>query len=280
MLFSITTSRLINEKGNKYSIYWNVPTFQCHKYGYNFTNLTDYGIIQNTADKFQGDRIAIMYDPGYYPAIIDGKFRNGGVPQEGNLSKHLVLFKKDLEKAVPDPNFKGIGIIDFERWRPIYRENWASLDIYRQVSKEIEAKKHPELSKSAIEKKAARRFEKYAFSFFNDTLALAIELRPKAKWGYYAFPYCFNFTPKNAQKECTNVVKEDNNRSTWMYKTGTSIFPSVYLPQNKLSEKKKAQLIEYRILESIRITEMSGTKLSVLPYVHYKYTDTHAFLSK
>lgn len=65
-----------------------------------------------------------------------------------------------------------------------------------------------------------------------------------------------------------------------MYKTGTSIFPSVYLPQNKLSEKKKAQLIEYRILESIRITEMSGTKLSVLPYVHYKYTDTHAFLSK
>lgn len=84
-----------------------MPTFQCHKYGYNFTNLTDYGIIQNTADKFQGDRIAIMYDPGYYPAIIDGKFRNGGVPQEGNLSKHLVLFKKDLEKAVPDPNFKG-----------------------------------------------------------------------------------------------------------------------------------------------------------------------------
>lgn len=43
----------------------------CHKYGIKFEKLKDFGIIQNTNDEFRGDQIAILYDPGMFPALHD-----------------------------------------------------------------------------------------------------------------------------------------------------------------------------------------------------------------
>ncbi|CAH1404350.1 unnamed protein product [Nezara viridula] len=123
----------------------------CQKYGINFSGLDDYGIIQNINDKFTGEKITILYDPGFFPAMLSTNLRNDGVPQEGNLKKHLILFEKELEKNIPDKNFSGVGVIDFEHWRPIWRENWGILDKYRQHSIKIEKEKHPFWSKSAIE---------------------------------------------------------------------------------------------------------------------------------
>jgi Hyaluronidase len=45
----------------------------------------------------------------------------------------------------------GVGVIDFESWRPTYRQNWASLNIYRDKSKALEKKLHPYWSKDRIE---------------------------------------------------------------------------------------------------------------------------------
>ncbi|RXG59243.1 hypothetical protein Avbf_18801 [Armadillidium vulgare] len=39
-----------------FSVYWNVPTEECHKYGINF-NFSEYNIIANSGDKFYGDKI-------------------------------------------------------------------------------------------------------------------------------------------------------------------------------------------------------------------------------
>uniref|UniRef100_A0AB38ZE73 Hyaluronidase n=1 Tax=Ectomocoris sp. TaxID=3104572 RepID=A0AB38ZE73_9HEMI len=276
----LTVVEQVATQKNDFIVYWNVPTFQCRSYGYNFTQLNHFGITQNSGDKFRGESITILYDPGYYPAIIDGKDRNGGLPQEGNLEKHLTMFKKDVLKAIPDPDFNGVGIIDFEHWRPIFRENWASLDIYRRRTREMVKIKYPYLDRSAVEKMATQIFEKSSFPFMNETLALAIRLRPNAMWGYYAFPYCFNFSPKNLKKECTPEVKVDNDKSTWMYKTGTAVYPSVYLQQKVLNEAKRAKLIQYRTLEGNRIAEMAAQKLKQYTYIYFKYTDTGEYLSK
>ena len=43
-------------------------------------------------------------------------------------------------------------MIDFEAWRPIFRQNWASLLIYREFSRYIEELDHPGASRSEIEK--------------------------------------------------------------------------------------------------------------------------------
>lgn len=42
---------------------------------------------------------------------------------QGNLSEHMNYFKQHVDELVPDVNNKGLVIIDFESWRPIYRWN-------------------------------------------------------------------------------------------------------------------------------------------------------------
>ena len=137
--------------------------------------------------------------------------RNGGVPQEGDLKKHLEMFQKHLIKQIPNGSFSGIGVIDFESWRPIFRQNWASLEPYKTLSIKLERKRHPFSSESAVKKEAKRRFEKYARIFMEETLNMAKKLRPKAKWGYYGYPYCFNQTPGQPTAHCNRQTIAENN---------------------------------------------------------------------
>lgn len=97
-----------------FKIVWNVPTFQCHKYGMNFSEVSDWGITQNYGDPFRGDKIALLYDPGLFPALLETTTegdlvrRNGGVPQEGNITLHLEIFTDLIKnKLIPDENFAG-----------------------------------------------------------------------------------------------------------------------------------------------------------------------------
>lgn len=57
-----------------------------------------------------------------------------------------------------------------------------------------------------------KRFEKAAQQFFHNTLLVAKKLRPNALWGYYGFPLCFNYTPKNQKATCSDSVMENNKR--------------------------------------------------------------------
>ncbi|KAF6213104.1 hypothetical protein GE061_010819 [Apolygus lucorum] len=263
-----------------YDVIWNVPSEMCHKHGFNFSQVSKNGIIQNSGDSFKGNHMVILYDPGLFPAILSSGDRNGGVPQEGNLDIHLRKFANDLKKAVPSEDFNGIGVIDFEHWRPVWRENWSALDVYRQRSCEIEQKKHPRETKSVIEKQAKNRFEKAAVAFMDSSLNLARKLRPKGRWGFYAFPYCFNFTPKNNYMKCSAETKDDNDRSYWMWKTGNALFPSAYIHEKKLPMAKRAKMIEGRTTEGLRVASKKSTSLPVYVYVSMKYQDTFAFLSK
>lgn len=94
-----------------------------------------------------------MYDPGIYPALDarSNTRRNGGVPQEGDLTLHLEQFKKTMDELVPDVNNNGIIVIDFESWRPIFRQNFGELKPYKEVSFNIERQRHPFWSKASIE---------------------------------------------------------------------------------------------------------------------------------
>ncbi|XP_048006101.1 uncharacterized protein LOC125241592 [Leguminivora glycinivorella] len=265
-----------------FHVYWNVPTFQCKSKKVAFDDLFEkYGIIQNQNDAFQGEQITILYDPGLFPAILkeesSGKLRtrNGGVPQEGDLDEHLTAFRFVLDHAIPDPDFSGIGVIDFESWRPIFRQNsWGVLVPYRNLSLQIERQRHPWWTKSMIEKEAKRRFERSGREFMQATVALARLLRPQAKWGYYGFPYCFNMAGSKLVETCPSIVQQENDQTSWLWTESTALYPSVYSSRN-LSSAQLAGLIRGRVTESTRVSR----GLPILPYFWYKYRDA-GFMSE
>ena len=43
------------------------------------------------------------------------------------------------------------------------------------------------------------------------TLELAKILRPKAIWGYYGFPYCYNYRTKD-EPECPELARRENDK--------------------------------------------------------------------
>lgn len=85
----------------------------CHRYGMDFSDVSSrWGIVQNSGDMFRGERMVILYDPGEFPALLHDKhgnllYRNGGVPQEGDLGRHLSKLRTQVDELVPDHNFQG-----------------------------------------------------------------------------------------------------------------------------------------------------------------------------
>lgn len=112
MVFS---NNIFNQNRANYpQLYWNTPSFQCRTHDIYFTELAEkYSFIQNENDNFRGEAIVILYDPGAFPAILEVEgssrvvLRNGGVPQEGNITFHLDVYKEILEQLIPDKAFKG-----------------------------------------------------------------------------------------------------------------------------------------------------------------------------
>ncbi|CAH2098513.1 unnamed protein product [Euphydryas editha] len=260
---------LMKDYKRPFRVYWNVPTFQCKSKKVPFDNLYEkYGIIQNDGDKYKGEKITILYNPESFPAILKNetsgeyRFRNGGVPQEGNLDEHLQSFRKIMEEAIPDPNFDGIGIIDFEDWRPIFRQNFGKMVIYKDFSYEIERKLHSWWPKKWIQAEATYRFETAARQFMQTALSLANQMRPKASWGYYGFPYCFN-------KACSPVVLAEDDLSYWMWAESSALYPSVYSNRN-LTTSQLSSLVRSLVREANRVKRYDAT---VLPYYWFSYRD-------
>lgn len=108
--------------------------------------------------------------------------------------------------------FVGVGIIDFESWRPIFRQNFGTLTPYKELSRQIERERHPLWPSNAIEKEAERRFELHGREFMEETLNYVKRVRPKALWGYYGYPYCFNMNPNTMQTDCPLQVIKENDR--------------------------------------------------------------------
>lgn len=199
----------------------------------------------------------------------------GGVPQKGDVEDHLKAFEEVLNKQVLK-DFAGVGVIDFEMWRPIYRHNFGLLKVYKNYSEELVKKEHAEYSSKVLEEEAAKQYEPAAREFMSRTLALAKKLRPGASWGYYAFPYCFNINgAKDGKEDCAKQIQDENDQlQSWLFNEVKIIFPAVYL-QTNLDLENRTKLVGGRVKEAVRVAKL--TKADPLPkvltYMRFVYTD-------
>ncbi|MFH4983140.1 hypothetical protein AB6A40_009849 [Gnathostoma spinigerum] len=120
-------------------VIWNVPSEACLVNKSIDIPLDKYRIKHNVNQSFEGKEVVLFYSykfgryPYYYHHNVSEP-RNGGLPQKVNMTDHLAKAKEDIEKAIPNENFTGVAILDFEEWRPTYETNWSAKRVYRNES--------------------------------------------------------------------------------------------------------------------------------------------------
>ena len=75
------------------------------------------------------------------------------------MSLHLAKSYVDIETMIPDTEFRGLAVIDFESYKPLWDEDWDALAVYRDLSRKLVITHHPDWSKSQIEAEAKFQFE-------------------------------------------------------------------------------------------------------------------------
>ncbi|NXN97641.1 HYAL1 protein, partial [Rhinopomastus cyanomelas] len=264
---------------------WNIPTERCaQKYNVSL-NLEIFDVVANDHQAFKGQNIIIFYINQlglvpYYTA--EGVPVNGGLPQNASLQAHLQQAARDIEVNMPSPDYSGLAVIDWEKWRPLWVRNWASLDIYRQKSVELVQQQHPQWPPELVKKTAKQQFQQSAREFMEQTLWLGKTLRPKAYWGFYHFPDCYNNAFDNLPYtgRCPEVEQQRNEELQWLWESSRALYPSIYVLTRLNGTNKVLPYVRYRVAEAFAVQHDFNNSIPVLPYSQIAYEHTTDFLSQ
>ncbi|XP_068595025.1 hyaluronoglucosaminidase 6 [Brachionichthys hirsutus] len=264
-------------------VVWNAPTESCRLRFKVDLDLGIFDIVANLNETLSGRNVTIFYHShlGYYPYYSNSGIPiNGGLPQNQSISKHLSKARADIDKLIPHKDFRGLGVIDWENWRPQWVRNWGSKDIYRIKSKEQIRTLHPNWPESKVAKEAKESFERSGQAFMNLTLALAEGRRPDGLWGFYLFPDCYNYGykqhPQHYTGECPDVEHIRNDHLMWLWKESMALYPSIYLDYELKLSPNTVKFVHYRVKEAMRVASIARTDFALPVFVYsrpfYAYT--------
>lgn len=267
---------------------WNAPTASClSQYGVDL-DLGTFSIVQNQNQTFIGENITIFYSEklGLYPHYTSqAEAVNGGVPQNASLDEHLRVASEDIRTWIPDRDFQGLAVVDWESWRPVWERNWDSKQVYWEGSRALVRSRHPDWSPERVNAAARVEFEKAGRKFMEETLKLGLRERPDGLWGFYGFPNCYNYYNSgkaNYTGECPPVELKRNDELSWLWNVSSALYPDIYLSLELRQLGKEVLLYtHHRILEAMR----AGGRLTpaappVFAYARIVYTYTLDFLSQ
>nr|XP_060632124.1 hyaluronidase-like [Anolis sagrei ordinatus] len=264
-------------------VVWNAPTEQCRLRFNVSLDLNIFSVLSNPNETLSGPTVTIFYHTrlGYYPYFNDnGDSINGGIPQNQSIIKHLNKAKSDIDHVITMKKFQGLGVIDWENWRPQWDRNWGNKTIYKNKSLELVRKRHPHWPKNAVHKAAKEEFENAGKNFMNSTLSLAENMRPSGLWGYYLYPDCYNYDYKTKRNtytgKCPDIASSRNDLLLWLWKESTALYPSIYLDKRLKSSPNSLKFVHYRVKEAIRIASIARKDYALPVFVYsrpfYAYT--------
>ncbi|NXW57842.1 HYAL1 protein, partial [Eurystomus gularis] len=264
---------------------WNIPTEHCAK-KYNVTlNLEVFDVVANEQQSFIGQDITLFYSKAlgflpYYTA--EGVPVNGGLPQNSSLKAHLQQAAQDIKVTLPNPAYSGLAVIDWEKWRPLWIRNWASMDIYQKKSEELVWQQHPQWPPELVKETAKQQFEQSSRKFMEQTLQLGETLRPHGYWGFYGFPNCYNddFNSLLYNGTCPVVEQQRNKELWWLWKSSRALYPSIYLPPCLNGTDKVLTYVRHRVAEAFTVQHGTNDSIPVLPYSQIAFDRTVDFLSQ
>nr|XP_056702467.1 hyaluronidase-4-like [Euleptes europaea] len=259
---------------------WNAPTDHCSM-RYNVTiDLRMFQIIGSPFARARGQNVTIFYVNrlGYYPWYTPEDVPvNGGLPQNFSLQAHLEKASRDISYYIPDKDFTGLAIIDWEHWRPQWDRNWSRKDIYRRQSRKLISEMQVNISANIVEYLAKLSFEQSAKAFMKETLELGIKRRPKGLWGYYLYPDChnYNFYDQNYTGSCPESEVLRNNELSWLWNSSAALYPSIGVKKSLGNSENILRFSQFRVNESMRIASMTSHDyaLPVFVYTRLDYKD-------
>ncbi|XP_051886297.1 hyaluronoglucosaminidase 6 [Pristis pectinata] len=269
---------------NPFIVVWNAPTKWC-RLRYNVDlDLSVFDISSNSNDTLSGSVITIFYHNhlGKYPYYTKKNVSvNGGIPQNSDLKGHLNKTRSDIEKFIPFNDFSGLGVIDWENWRPLWIRNWGLKNIYRQKSKQLVKRLHPSWTDNQVKLEAKKQYETAASDFMNSTLELVEKMRPNGLWGFYLFPDCYNHHYKEKTKKydgkCPAIEYKRNDKLLWLWKESGALYPSIYLGLDLKSSPNARKFVHYRLKEAIRLASIAQKDYALpvfaygRPYYAYEF---------
>ena len=214
---------------------------------------------------------------GRYPCIGCGRNKsswcNGGLPQLANYNLHRAKIEEDIKSAVPDSNFSGYIVLDYEAWTlPWERAG----DVYKNASIALASSLLPaNATVTDVEKKARDDYNRASLEFMIFTTKTTKSLRPYASVGFYGYPHHSYWGSMKNESEW-------NDKLGSLWEAVSFLAPSIYLPYSTkppctgagcASVQNQQRWIDGGINESVRISAKTEHRLEILPYSWYRYHD-------
>ncbi|CAG06901.1 unnamed protein product, partial [Tetraodon nigroviridis] len=267
---------------------WNAPTQECFPRHRVSLSLDLFDIVATPNEGFVRQNLTIFYKErlGLYPYYEHGGTAvNGGLPQLASLTEHYEKMPEGIKKYIRDSQAKGLAVIDWEEWRPLWIRNWDMKDIYRSKSRELVAKKNPRWTAEQVAKVAQQEFELSARKFMLETLKHAKNLRPNQVWGFYLFPDCYNRdynkNLKNYTGHCPSWEIKRNDQLDWLWMECTALFPSVYMESVLSSTNSGRLFVRNRVKEAMRLASIGdGLARPVFVYTRPTFINQMTLLTE
>uniref|UniRef100_A0A3P9BWC5 Hyaluronidase n=1 Tax=Maylandia zebra TaxID=106582 RepID=A0A3P9BWC5_9CICH len=265
---------------------WNIPDLVCKRYNISLDTSAFKGVA--TPAKVPGQFLSLFYTDrlGLYPHI-DLKSRKefyGGIPQRANLKASLEKARADINYYIPSMTNRGLAVIDWEEWRPLWDRNWGTKRIYQTLSVAHVMQANLSLSVQQATVKAKQQFQVRA-NLMSGMLALGRAMRPNYLWGFYLFPNCYNYGWKDQHYtgQCSKEVRRQNDELLWLWESSTALYPSVYLQTSLADNPKAALMVRNRVQEALRVSALPGWSATAPVFVYMRpvfVDDNKRFLSQ
>ena len=197
---------------------------------------------------------------------------NGGIPQLANTTAHVAAMEKDMASAIPDKEFAGYIVHDWEAWEATW--GYASAE-YRNASIALARSQNPGKSEAELEAIASDAYTNASVELLALTARTSRRLRPRAKVGFYGLPHK-QYWP---QPQLNKTQQGWNDLFMPLWNEVNALFPSIYEPYESGCHDagcqpvaRNTEYVDATIQEAVRISKLveSGARDTpgppVLPY--------------
>lgn len=251
------------------------------------------------SDQVRFDEDVLSRDFVIFYQHLTGNYPKAGphlAMRPGYMEAHLEKLEKDVVSLIPDPEFDGVAILDFEIFRAVwdrtpnrpskagpealdndFQDDWR--DYIRSTNPAFDS-----MSPSEQEEHLRQTYEAAVRDFFLETLERARALRPHAKWGFYGYPIRFVDMRREAPRgvisygDGTHRASRLNDRLQWMWDAVDVVSPSLYAPrvivapgehicEDEYTAAEDWEFMQNMIAESKRV---AGGK-PVIPFIGMNY---------